>query len=71
MAEKRGTDESERGSKSLLYTTGLAEGTETILVFVLFCLFPGWFSVIAWVFAVIVAYTTFSRFMLARNAFRG
>lgn len=69
MAEKRGIDEQDRGSKSLLYTTGLAEATETIGVFVLFCLFPSWFSMIAWGFAAIVAYTTFSRIMLARETF--
>ncbi len=70
MAEKRGLDEQDRGSKSLLYTTGLAEATETIVVFVLFCLFPGWFSTIAWIFAAVVVYTTFSRFMLAKSAFK-
>lgn len=69
MAEKRGLGENARGSKSLLYTTGLAEATETICVFVLFCLFPNWFSAIAWGFAAIVAYTTFSRIMLARGMF--
>ena len=69
MAEKRGLEETDRGSKSLLYTTGLAEATETICVFVAFCLFPNWFSEIAWVFAIVVAYTTFSRIMLAQKAF--
>ncbi|MFD0917052.1 CDP-alcohol phosphatidyltransferase family protein [Pseudahrensia aquimaris] len=69
MAEKRGVDESDRGSKSLLYTIGLAEATETIIVFVLFCLLPAWFSLIAWVFAAVVAWTTLSRFMLARQTF--
>ena len=69
MAEKRGIGEGARGAKSLLYTTGLAEATETIAVFVLFCLFPNWFSVIAWVFAAIVAWTTISRIMLARMTF--
>ena len=69
MAEKRGLDEDARGSKSILYTTGLAEATETIVVFVLMCLFPAWFSIIAWIFAAIVAYTTFSRIMLAKHSF--
>jgi len=70
MAEKRGLEKNARGSKSLLYTTGLAEGSETILVFVLFCLFPNWFSVIAYVYAAIVAITAFSRLLLARQTFR-
>ncbi|MEM1039837.1 MAG: CDP-alcohol phosphatidyltransferase family protein [Pseudomonadota bacterium] len=70
MAEKRGLDETARGSKSLLYTTGLAEATETIIVFVLWCLFPAWFSVIAVVFGIIVLITTVSRFALAYRAFK-
>jgi len=69
MAEKRGIDESQRGSKSLLYSVGLAEATETIVVFVLFCLFPNWFSVIAWVFAGVVIFTTISRIIMARREF--
>ena len=68
MAEKRGTPE--RGAKSLLYTTGLAEATETIAAFVAMCLFPGTFAWIAYGFALVCAYTTFSRIMLARRAFR-
>ncbi|MEO0545839.1 MAG: CDP-alcohol phosphatidyltransferase family protein [Pseudomonadota bacterium] len=70
MAEKRGLDETARGSKSLLYTTGLAEATETIIVFVLWCLFPAWFSAIAVVFAIVVLITTASRFALAYRVFR-
>ncbi|MEM9733622.1 MAG: CDP-alcohol phosphatidyltransferase family protein [Pseudomonadota bacterium] len=69
MVEKRGTDESARGSKSLLYTTGLAEATETILAFVLMCLFPHWFAAIAWIFAAITVVTTVARFRLAYEVF--
>jgi len=67
MAEKQGLKGSP--SKSLLYSTGLAEGTETIVVFVAFCLFPNWFSVLAYIFAAVVFYTAFSRIMLAKNDF--
>ncbi len=70
MAEKRGVDEARRGSKSLLYTVGLAEATETIAVFVLFCLFPAWFSMIAYMFSAIVLITTITRFMLAYRSLR-
>lgn len=68
MAEKRGLDPNARGQKSLLYTTGLAEATETIAVFVLMCLWPTGFPLIAWVFGAICLYTTFSRIVLARRA---
>ncbi len=40
MAEKRGLETDARGEKSIFFTTGLAEATETIAVFVLACLFP-------------------------------
>lgn len=70
MAEKRALDSSVRGSKSLYFTTGLAEATETLAVFVLACLFPSWFPALAWIFAVIVVYTAFSRVVLAARTFR-
>ena len=69
MAEKRGIGEKERGSKSLLYTTGLTEATETITAFCLMCLFPNWFSVIAYVFAAMVVFTTINRFRQAYESF--
>ena len=71
MVEKRGAEDHDRGSKSLVYTTGLAEGTETIGVFVAFCLFPQWFSAIATVFAVVVVVTTITRIVLAYQVFGG
>lgn len=67
MAEKNKMKTEERGKKSLYFTTGLAEATETILVFVAFCLFPNWFSPIAWLFAFICFYTAFARIMLAKQ----
>ena len=69
MAEKRGLDISQRGAKSLYFTTGLAEATETLAVFAAFCLFPGQFAVIAWVFAVVCLYTAASRIVLAIKMF--
>jgi len=65
MAEKRGIDDMARGSKSLLYSTGLAEASETIVVFCLWCILPQWFSAIAYLFSAVVAITTVSRFVLA------
>ena len=71
MVEKRGLEGHERGSKSLVYTTGLAEGTETIAVFVTFCLFPEWFSPIAYVFSAVVVVTTITRIVLAYQVLGG
>jgi phosphatidylglycerophosphate synthase len=70
MAEKRGLAAQERGSKSFLFSTGLAEAGETLAVFSAMCLFPGWFPPLAFAFAAIVAYTALSRILLARRTFR-
>jgi len=71
MAEKRALETSVRGSKSLFFTTGLAEATETLAVFVGMCLLPQWFNAIAVLFAVVVFYTALSRIMLAARNFAG
>lgn len=71
VAEKRGLTSEARGKKSIFFTTGLAEATETIAVFVAFCLWPNWFAPIAYVFAVITVYTTLSRLILAWRQFGG
>lgn len=47
--------------RSLRFVGGLAEGAETIVVYVLFCIFPGAATVIAWVFAAAVAITAAQR----------
>ena len=70
MAEKRELQGEARGEKSLFFTTGLAEATETLIVFVAFCLFPAWFAVIAYVFAAVTFYTALSRVVLAGRMFR-
>ncbi|MEM7567551.1 MAG: CDP-alcohol phosphatidyltransferase family protein [Pseudomonadota bacterium] len=71
MAEKRAAkgEAVSRGDKSLLFTTGLAEGTETIGVFVLMCLFPSAFAVIAYLFAAVCAVTAGARIALAARVF--
>ncbi|MCY0093375.1 CDP-alcohol phosphatidyltransferase family protein [Hoeflea ulvae] len=69
VAEKRGLSTTARGVKSIYFTTGLAEASETIFVFVLFCLWPAWFAPVAWVFAAICLYTALSRIIQARAEF--
>ena len=69
VAEKRDLGSEARGPKSIYFTTGLAEASETIAVFALACLFPAWFPVIALVFAAICFYTALSRILLARATF--
>ncbi len=69
MAEKRGEHSEARGEKSLFFTTGLAEAGETLIVFVLMCLFPSWFPILAALFAGLTGYTALSRILLARRMF--
>lgn len=61
MAEKRGVERIQFKNKSFYYINGLAEGTETIAFFVLFCLLPQYFAVLAWVFSAVCVITTCTR----------
>jgi phosphatidylglycerophosphate synthase len=61
MAAKRGIATELRGRKSLYYLGGLTEGTETIVAFVLACLWPAWFPLIAWIFGALCWLTTATR----------
>jgi phosphatidylglycerophosphate synthase len=70
MAERRGLAGEARGPKSLYFTTGLAEASETIAVFCLFCLFPSAFAPIAYIFAVACFLTAAARIALAVRTFR-
>jgi phosphatidylglycerophosphate synthase len=69
LAEKRKMTTHARGAKSLYFTGGLLEGTETIAFFVALCLFPSWFAPLAWVFGALCLVTAGSRVLLARRVF--
>jgi len=69
VAEKRGFSTTARGVKSIYFTTGLAEASETYIVFGVFCLWPAWFAPVAWVFAAICLYTALSRIIQAKAEF--
>lgn len=51
ISAKRGVTSGWGGKKSFYYSVGLMEGTETVIFFVLFCLFPIHFNRLAWTFA--------------------
>lgn len=70
LAAKRGMETAARGVKSIYFTAGLAEGTETILAFALMILFPEWFAPIAYFFAGLTAMTAISRIVFAAVLFR-
>lgn len=67
MAEKRGLSSSAQGIKSLYYSAGLLEGTETIVFFVLLCLLPHLFAPLAWIFGMLCLLTAVARVINARN----
>jgi len=68
MAVERGeADDGARGRKSFFYAAGIIEGSETILAFVLFCLFPTAFAWLAGLFAALCFWTATARVV---DAFR-
>ena len=65
IAAERGETTQAHGSKSFFYSTGLAEGAETIAVFAAMCVFPAWFGVIAYAYAGLCVLTVFQRSAMA------
>ena len=69
IAAKRGAQTQAHGRKSFFYSTGLAEGTETIAVFIAMCAFPAWFPMLAYGYAALCALTVVQRSAMAARAF--
>lgn len=70
IAAERGEETEAHGAKSFFYSTGLAEGSETIAVFIAMCLLPAWFAAIAYGYAVLCVVTVFQRSAMAAALFR-
>ncbi|MBU2870089.1 CDP-alcohol phosphatidyltransferase family protein [Colwellia sp. E2M01] len=60
-AEKFNIDKPQFKYKSFYYLNGLTEGTETIALFIAFCIWPQHFAVLAYLFAIACAITIFTR----------
>lgn len=69
LAEKHGHKTQAQGQKSLYYSNGILEGTETIVFFVLLCLLPSYFSFMAWVFGSLCFATAALRIYAAKRTF--
>tara|TARA_R110001606_G_scaffold235945_1_gene383847 strand:- start:19285 stop:19887 length:603 start_codon:yes stop_codon:yes gene_type:complete len=69
MAAKAGRETDAHGKKSFFYNTGLAEGTETITAFVLMCLLPQYFAVIAGIYSAMCVITVIQRTIAAKVDF--
>ena len=61
IAAKRGDTAKDFPQKGLYYLGGLTEGFETIILFIIMCLFPVFFPQLAYFFAVACAITAVSR----------
>ncbi|MGF1594804.1 MAG: CDP-alcohol phosphatidyltransferase family protein [Kiloniellaceae bacterium] len=70
LAAKRGISTTARGPKSIYYLGGLTEGSETIALFVLICLFPDFFAWFAWIFGGLCWLTTAVRVYMAVETFK-
>ncbi|MDD7911145.1 MULTISPECIES: CDP-alcohol phosphatidyltransferase family protein [Pseudovibrio] len=71
LAAKRGMNTRAQGIKSFYYLGGLAEGLETIAVFIAFCLFPSLFVYIAWGFACVCFISAIARIFLVKALLEG
>lgn len=71
IAAKRGETTEAHGRKSFFYSTGLAEGAETIAVFIAMCAAPAWFGAIAYAYAGLCVATVVQRSLMAAASFRG
>jgi phosphatidylglycerophosphate synthase len=71
IAAKHGLETQAHGRKSFFYNTGLAEGAETILVFVAMALLPQHFAVIAYGYSGLCLLTVVQRTVIAWQTFDG
>lgn len=61
LAERRSLTDLRLPDKGFYYLGGLAEGTETIIFFILICLFPSFFPALAWIFGSVCLLGTAAR----------
>lgn len=69
IAAKRGATSADYPAKGIYYLGGLTEGAETVAFFLAACLWPDWFSVLAWLFAALCFLTTGLRWHMGWRAF--
>jgi phosphatidylglycerophosphate synthase len=65
--QRHDRDDGARGRKSFFHAAGIVEGTETIIAFVLFCLFPLAFAWLAGIFAGLCFWTAAARVIEAKR----
>jgi phosphatidylglycerophosphate synthase len=71
VAAGRGLETTAHGKKGFFYSTGIAEGGETILFFLAMCAVPAAFPLLATLFALMCGLTVLQRSWLAWRLFGG
>lgn len=69
-AAETGAETNAHGEKSFFYSTGIAEGAETISCFIAMTLFPAYFGIFAYIFAGLCIATVIQRSALAYLSFK-
>ena len=70
IAEKHEISSTAHGQKAFFYLGGLTEGTETIIFYIIICLFPEHFPILAVVFGGLCWITVVGRFGSAYSLLR-
>jgi phosphatidylglycerophosphate synthase len=71
LAERRGLRSTAYPNKGLYYLGGLTEASETLICFVLMCVWPQHFATFAWLFAALCGLTLVSRIAAGWQTLRG
>jgi len=69
LAERRRMTSEAYARKGFFYLGGLTEATETLIVFALMCLLPGWFDALAYGFAALCGLTIVTRVIAGWRSF--
>jgi phosphatidylglycerophosphate synthase len=70
IAARHNNDDGLHGTKAFIYSTGLMEGAETIMFFIVMCLLPAYFGPLAYSFAALCIMTVLQRIVMARRLLR-
>jgi phosphatidylglycerophosphate synthase len=69
IAARRGELNIAYPTKGIYYLGGLTEGSETILLFLVCCIWPSWFPLLAYVFSALCLVTAATRLVAGWNEF--
>jgi len=70
LAEKHKHKTDVSGEKSIYFNNGLIGGSETIVFFIVICIWPKLFAMLSLIFAILVIVTAVMRILYAREVFK-